>query len=94
MEFVELHAPVSVRATIGWWVARRVSSEGALVTYEGSSVESMRYWSARLGSLPIIVLAPGVFRFRKLVARSARARRAYATRISRHALPAPASAQA
>lgn len=82
MELVELHAPVSVRATIGWWVARRVSAEGALVTYEGSSVEAMRGWSAKLGTLPIVTLAPGVFRFAKCIARSVRARRSYATRIA------------
>lgn len=76
MEHVELGTPVSVRATVGWWVARRVSAEGALVTYEGSSVESMAAWSARLGTLHIRVLAPGVFRVLPCVARSIRARAA------------------
>ena len=62
MEFVELRAPVSVRATVGWWVARRISAEGALVTYEGCSLEAMWEWSYRLGSIRIRVQAPGVFR--------------------------------
>lgn len=81
MEFVELGAPLNVRATVGWWVSRRISAEGALVTYEGSSVESMRTWSARLGSLPIIVLAPGVYRYVLLTARSTRLRAARRARI-------------
>ena len=60
MELVELVAPVSVRATIGWWVARRLSSEGALVTYEGCSRESMWVWTALLGTLRLRIMAPGV----------------------------------
>lgn len=62
MELVELRTPVSVRATIGWWVARRLSAEGALVTYEGSSLEAMWAWTAMLGTLRLRVLAPGVHR--------------------------------
>lgn len=63
MELTELLAPVSVRATVGWWVARRLSAEGALVTYEGSSMESMWAWTCLLGTLRLRVLAPGVFRY-------------------------------
>lgn len=61
MELVELSAPVSVRATVGWWVAKRLSAEGALVTYEGCSMESMWAWTALIGTLRLRVLAPGVF---------------------------------
>jgi hypothetical protein len=82
MELVELNAPLPVRATLGWWVARRVSAEGALVTYEGASVEAMLAWTARLGTLPIQVLAPGVFRFVPGTARSARLRRMCRQHIS------------
>ena len=75
MELVELCAPVSVRATVGWWVAKRVSAEGALVTYEGSSLESMWSWTVLLGTLRIRVLAPGVFTYvSRPISRSSRVR--------------------
>ena len=81
MELVELRTPVSVRATLGWWVARRLSAEGALITYEGSSLESMWAWTALLGTLRIRVLAPGVFRYiPHSPARGIRRRRALALR--------------
>jgi len=61
MEMTELKKPVGVRATIGWWVARRIATEGQIVVYEGSSIESMWDATSDLGSKYIRVLAPGVY---------------------------------
>ena len=61
MELAELGKSASVRATIGWWVARRIATEGQIVVYEGSSIESMWEATADLGSTYIRVLAPGVY---------------------------------
>jgi len=63
MELEALGTPLPVRATVGWWVARRLSAEGALITYVGCSMESMWKWTRRLGERRIRVLAPGVFRY-------------------------------
>ena len=61
MELVELGASVAVRATIGWWRAKRLSAEGALITYEGCSTEAMCEETSFLGSTYIRVRAPGVY---------------------------------
>jgi hypothetical protein len=61
MELVQLEAPLSVRATLGWWRAKRISAEGPLVTYEGCSTEAMATETSFLGSTYIRVLAPGVY---------------------------------
>lgn len=77
MELRELGAPLPVRATIGWWKAKLLAAEGAIVTYEGASVEAMAEWTAKLGSTYLRVLAPGVFTTRPPVnlSRSAGVRR-------------------
>ena len=61
MELAELREPVHVRATIGWWVAKRISTEGQMVVYEGASMEDMWDSSRKLGTRYIRVLAPGVY---------------------------------
>jgi hypothetical protein len=61
MELKELGAPTAVRATLGWWRAKLLAMEGALITYEGASVEQMALWSSRLGSRYMFVHAPGVY---------------------------------
>ena len=61
MELARLGKPVDVRATIGWWVARRIATEGQIVVYEGSSIESMWAATSDLGSSYMRVLAPGVY---------------------------------
>jgi len=61
MELMERGAPLPMRATQGWWRAKRLAAEGAMVTYEGCSVECMALWTSRLGSRYIRVLAPGVY---------------------------------
>jgi hypothetical protein len=61
MELTDRRVDVSVRATLGWWRARRVSAEGAMVTYEGCSVEAMYDATVNLGSTFLRVLAPGVY---------------------------------
>lgn len=61
MELEKLGAPLPVRATVGWWKARLLALQGALVTYEGASVEDMIDWTARQGSTYMRVLAPGVY---------------------------------
>lgn len=95
MEFVELLTPVSVRATVGWWVAKRVSAEGALVTYEGCSLEAMWAWGALLGTLRLQVLAPGVFRHLPLTpSRSIRRRMADRSRSRAAILAARSAAEA
>lgn len=62
MELVQLRAPLEVRATIGWWRARRVAQEGAIINYEGCSMEDMWHWTRKLGAVYMQVLAPGVHR--------------------------------
>ena len=76
MELEALGAPLPVRATVGWWVARRLSAEGALITYVGCSMEDMWKWTRRLGERCIRVLAPGVFKYvvSAMPGRAARAR--------------------
>ena len=78
MELVHLGTPVAVRATQGWWRAKRLSAEGALITYEGCSTESMCEETSFLGSTYIRVRAPGVYTTTPPVAawRSARHRAA------------------
>ena len=61
MELAELKKAVNVRATIGWWVARRIATEGQMVVYEGSSMEAMWEATSDLGTRFIHVLAPGVY---------------------------------
>jgi len=61
MELVELGASVAMRATQGWWRAKRLSAEGALITYEGCSTETMCEETSFLGSSYIRVRAPGVY---------------------------------
>jgi hypothetical protein len=99
MELEALGAPLSVRATLGWWVARLLHAEGALITYTGCSMEAMAQWTSRLGERRIRVLAPGVYRHvpEPTYARSVRARTqarnaAEARRAAVPAAPAPASA--
>ena len=61
MELREAGAPLPVRATIGWWRSRLLAAEGAIVTYEGASIEAMVEWTSRLGAMYLRVMAPGVF---------------------------------
>lgn len=60
MELKEDGAPIHMRATQGWWRARLLAAEGALVTYEGCSIEVMAHWTSRLGRMYIEAKAPGV----------------------------------
>ena len=60
MELKLIGAPPEVRATIGWWKVRLLRAEGAIVTYDGCSVEAMGYWTRMLGDSYLRVLAPGV----------------------------------
>lgn len=99
MELESIDAPLAVRATVGWWVARRLSAEGALVTYIGCSMEAMWEWTSRLGQQRIRVRAPGVFRLlsNTFPPRGIRARvaaRAPPASVSAAAVPAAASAAA
>ena len=64
MEHRELGTSLAVRATVGWWRAKLLAAEGAIVTYEGASVEAMADSATKLGSMYIRVLAPGVFSHR------------------------------
>lgn len=61
MELAERGKAVAVRATIGWWVAKRIAREGQMVVYEGCSMESMHNATRDLGTTYIRVLAPGVY---------------------------------
>ena len=89
MELAKHRASVAVRATIGWWRQKRISAEGAMITYEGCSTEEMALETSFLGSTYIFVEAPGVFSTTPPpnVARSARHRRSarsrYATVVRR-----------
>ena len=76
MELKLIGAPPEVRATIGWWVVRLLKAEGAIVTYDGCSVEAMASWTRRLGDEYLRVLAPGVHTTTPpaVTARAARAR--------------------
>jgi hypothetical protein len=60
MELKNLRAPPHVRATLGWWKMRLLSAEGAIVTYDGCSLEEMAEWTAKLGGY-MYVRAPGVY---------------------------------
>ena len=90
MELVEQGASTRVRATLGWWRARRLTAEGAMITYEGTSSDSMYAATGKLGSTYIRVLAPGVYCTRPtpFPARSSRGRIA-AARVARAWEPAP-----
>jgi hypothetical protein len=66
-----------VRATIGWWKIRRLQEIGAMVGYEGASVEEMCDATRGLGTRYIRYLSPGVFTTTPPVPRSVRQRRIF-----------------
>ena len=72
-ELVGLGCSVAVRATIGWWRARRITAEGQLVVYESTAVEDMALETSFLGSMYIRPLAPGVYSHTPLPTASMRA---------------------
>ena len=66
-----------VRATIGWWKIRRLKEVGAMVGYEGCSVEEMVEATRGLGSRYIRYITPGVYTTTPPLSRSTRNRRIF-----------------
>lgn len=66
-----------VRATIGWWKIRRLKEVGAMVGYEGCSVEEMVDATRGLGSKYIRYITPGVYTTTRPLSRSTNIRRMF-----------------
>lgn len=76
-ELLRHNTPIHVRATIGWWRARLLSQQGALVTYEGAGMEEMWQWTRKIGSSYLRFLDPGVYTITPPIPRSIRQRCIY-----------------